>query len=141
MLTFPMHSFSPAFLTRSLAGYFTKACMDRSNLFSSFLATVALFLRFVLAGEYIWETWTDDLLFINLLLIFSVKSQSVNFAMIAGISENSDFFDLWAFSIFFNNITKLELWQYFNYFFSKILFTSYLRFFVMLLLKGNVLKN
>ena len=32
----------------------------------------------------------------NPLLIFSVNSQSVNFATIAGISENLDSFDLWA---------------------------------------------
>ena len=40
-------------ITMSLAGYFTKACMDESNLLSSFLAIIGLFLHFKSAGEYI----------------------------------------------------------------------------------------
>ena len=86
MLIFKMHSalVSPSLLNNEF-NCFTKTYMERSNLFSSFLAL--FFLRFVSTRESLWETWIDNLFIMNLLLIFHVKSQSVNFATIAGISN------------------------------------------------------
>ena len=74
----------------SLAGYFRKVSIDGSSLFSSYFAIKAVFLRFLSVGEYIWETYIDNLHYMNLLLIFSVKSQSLNL----------DLLDLWVLFIF-----------------------------------------
>lgn len=76
----------------------------------------------------------------NLLFIFSVKSQSVNFTMIACFWKFRFFWSVGTFS-FLNNVAHLKFWQYFNYLFDKNSFTFIPWFFVLLLLwEWNVLK-
>ena len=84
----------------SFAGYLTYAWVVLSCSLSSFLASMALFLRMVSVGENICDTYNNDFVLIALVFIISVKCQLLNFAVMGGTLMCLLLFARWALSIF-----------------------------------------